>query len=488
MSAIKKINKSYFVIFALLIALLLRLFNLNYEGLWNDELFTADMAAPHRSFVDMLLFVQKFDIHPPLHNVLSKIWSHLFSYNDTSLRVFNILIGVWGVKSVYDLAKYLFTNRTAWYALGFAVINYYLIRYSQEVRSYALLFLLTNYSFYYFLKLIREEFRWTNAIGYVAITTSMLYTHYFALFAIGVQFVAFLSFMDWSEFKKKTLRYVLTFAVPCLLFLFWLPVLLNGLGKNSTQWRDEATWDLLIRYAQDFFNDYLLSTTSVVLIGLTLLYFILRKFFKLKFFEKMISSDRFALHFVIIWIVVYFGTPFLKSVFSETMMVNRYFICLVTPIILLLSFYMGKIKLESVRNGMFGVIIGYSLLVLFLKDSPYYTRTTTFREIASTAKQIDPDAPVLYLSNNPRYFEYYLRQNLFRQTRKQPNVFSKLISASVPQRYFVFLDLRPIPKKYRQGIPVMPDYELSESWVLKNKAGINSTQLLQYVRVTDTVP
>ena len=488
MSIFKKINNGYLVAVALLIALLLRLFNLNYEGLWNDELFTADMASPYRSFVEMVYFVMQFDIHPPLHNVLSKAWSHLFSYNDTSLRVFNILIGVWGVKSVYDLAKYLFGNRTAWYALGFAVINYYLIRYSQEVRAYGLLFLLTNYSFYYFLRLIREEFKIKNAMGYIAVTTMMLYTHYFALFAIGVQFIVFLFSMDWSVFRKKAVKYLFTFAIPCLLFLFWVPVLIDGLGKKSRPWRDVANWELPIKYAQDFFNDYLLSIASIVLIGLSLLYLLLRKFLKVKPFEKLISKDRFALQFVVAWIVIYFGIPFLKSVFSETMMVNRYFISLVAPIILVLSFYLGRIRSESLRNSIFAIAIGYGILLLFLKESPYYTRTTTYREIASTAKEIDSDAPVLYLSNNPRYFEYYLHQNYFNQVRKFPNAFEKVILRNEPQKYFVFLDLRPIPKKYEQEIPVMANYELLESKILKNKAGIHSTQLLQYVRVSDTLP
>ena len=118
------IDSKYFIYLVLLVSLILRLYNLNYEGLWNDELFTAYTSSPRLS-IGAIIEILKKDIHPPLHNILSHYWNLIFSYNDTSLRVFNVLIGVWVVLSIYQLAKLLFNKKVAIYAICLAVLNYY---------------------------------------------------------------------------------------------------------------------------------------------------------------------------------------------------------------------------------------------------------------------------------------------------------------------------------------------------------------------------
>ena len=198
---------------------MLRLFHLNYEGLWNDELFTAYTANPNNSFGEIVRAV-KFDVHPPLHNILSGYWSKIFSYSDTSLRVLNILIGVWGVVSVYHLGKLLFNKKVAFYAVLLATVNYFLIRYSQEVRPYSLLFLLSNYSFYFFIKLIKGDFTLKNSLGYVVISAGLLYTHYFGMFVIAGQFAASFVIMNWTVIKSQFWKYLITFMGPLLLFSF----------------------------------------------------------------------------------------------------------------------------------------------------------------------------------------------------------------------------------------------------------------------------
>ena len=88
---------------------------------------------------------------------------------------------------------------------------------------------------------------------------------------------------------------------------------------------------------------------------------------------------------------------------------------MLAPILLIMAFYLSKINGMKLRNGILATVLGYSLLLLFLNDKPYYTQTTSYREIAEEAKMINNDAPVLFLSNNGRYFRYYLAQNNFTE-------------------------------------------------------------------------
>lgn len=486
MDKLYRIDTKYYLYFALLIGLLLRLFNLNYEGLWNDELFTADTADPKNSVVDIVTMV-KYDIHPPLHNILSHIWSILFSYNDTSLRVFNVVIGLWGILSMHHLGKLLFNKKVAMYAVLLAAVNYFLIKYSQEVRAYGLLFLLSNYSFFYFIKLMRGEISLKNSLRYVLITTAMFYTHYFGILVVIAQFFASFVVVNWAVVKKNRWKYALTFLSPVLLFLFWIQALQVHLSRKTRSWRETPDIEMILTYPQDFFNDYLLAFIASALVILTGIYLIFRRVLKIKKAEIILNDRSKVLTVLIIWIAFYFLIPYIKSSFSTSMMVSRYFIVMVAPIILILCFFLSRIKGKSLRNGILAGVLGYSLLLLFLNESPYYSQTTSYREIAREAKMINNDAPVLFLSNDGRFFEYYLRQYDFKKIRVNPAVFANLLDRDNSDQYFAFLDLRLTPKAYREHIPVMKGYEAFYAKTFANKHNIKTAKLIQYRKIKDSL-
>jgi uncharacterized membrane protein len=486
MDKLFRIDVKYYLYFALIIGLVLRLFNLNYEGLWNDELFTADTANPRHN-LGHIIHLLKLDIHPPLHNILSHYWSKIFSYSDTSLRMFNVLLGLWGIVSMHHLGKLLFNKKVAMYAVLLATVNYFLIRYSQEVRAYGLLFLLSNYSFYFFVKLMRGEITLKNALAYGLITAGLLYTHYFGMFVMAAQFLASFVIVQWSTVKKYFWKYALTFLSPILLFLLWLPVLKVHLARNTKGWRDQPNVEMILTYPQQFFNDYILAFIASALVILTGIYLLFRRFSKVKKVEIILKNKHKVLAVLFIWTAVYFLIPYLKSSFSTSMMVTRYFIVMVAPIILIVSFYLSRIKGKSLRNGILAGVLGYSLLLLFLNESPYYSQTHSYREIVGEAKLINNDAPVLFLSNNGRYFEYYLRQNDMRKIRANPTPFAALLDRDKSDQYFVFLDLRPIPKAYLEEIPVMEGYEAFHTKTFANKHNIKTAKLIQYRKIKDSL-
>jgi uncharacterized membrane protein len=481
-----KIDARYYVFFVLFVALVLRLFNINYEGLWNDELFTADTANPRNSLGEIVRAV-KYDVHPPLHNLLSSYWSKIFSYNDTSLRVFNVLLGIWGIISIHHLARLLFNKKVALYAILLATVNYYLIRHSQEVRAYGLLFLLSNYSFYFFIKLIKGDFTFKNSISYVLITAGLLYTHYFGMFVIAGQFVASFVIMNREVIKRQFWKYLITFLAPLLLFSFWVPALKVQLERKTKTWRDTPEIEMVYTYIQEFFNDHIIAFVASTLILFSGIYLVLRNFSKSKRIEKVIGDHSKILAVLVIWIVIYFMIPYIKSSLSTSMMGPRYFTGMMAPILLILAFYLSRINNTGLRNGILAGVMGYSLLLLFLKESPYYTQTTSYREIAQEAKTINNDAFVWYISFQGQYFPYYLRQNDFSQIRAHFNAFTKLMGRDTPEEYFVFLDLRPTPKRYRDSIPVVQGYEEISSRTFANKHNIKTVQLIRYRKLKDSI-
>lgn len=481
-----KLKTKHYFYLACIGALVLRLYNLNYEGLWNDELFTADTANPGNS-LSRIIHLLKLDIHPPLHNLLSYYWSHIFSYSDTSLRVFNVVLGLGGLLSLYHLGKLLFNKKVALYAVLLATVNFFLIRYSQEVRAYSLLFLLSNYSFYFFVKLLRGEMNAKNSIAYVLITTALLYTHYFGMFVMAAQFVASFVIINWPVVKRQFWKYLITFVGPILLFSFWFPILKVHLERKTKSWRDTPSLKMVYTYTQEFFNDYALAFIASTLVLILGAFLILRKFRKIVFIEKLIKAKAKVLAILVIWTAVYFMIPYLKSSWSTSMMVTRYFIVMLTPILLILAFSLSKIKGRSLRNGILATVLGYSLLLLFLNEKPYYTQSTSYREIAEEARMINNDAPVLFLSNNGRYFKYYLAQNNFTKIRVNIDAFTKLIDRDSSEEYFVFLDIRPVPRKYKNAIPMVEGYHEIESKTFANKHNIKTARLIRYRKINDSL-
>jgi uncharacterized membrane protein len=478
-----EIKSKYIIYFGLLVAFTLRVFNLNYDGLWNDELLTAVTSNPRLSVLE-IIHIMKGDVHPPLHPILSNLWSKLFIHSDTTLRLLNVFFGVWGVYAGYLLAKELFNKKVALYAFGFLIINSFLIRYSQEARSYALLSLLANFSFYYFVRLIKKGYTHRNAIYYVIATTAMLYTHYFALLVIASQFVAFFFLVDWKKFRIKTVHYILTFAIPNIFFLYWAQFIFKRADKEFQTWRDPATPDLIFDYLKIFFNDYLLSTVSLLLLSITLLYFLSRKLIKNNWTESFFREGRFGITLLLIWLLIYFFIPYIKSNFTTSMMVNRYFIPLVVPIVILLAFYLSKIGNSRLRNSIFAVVCGYSLLILFLNKNPYFSHTATYRETVKYLKSVDPDAYVFYLSRDRRYFSHYLELNNFRKSRKYFEPFKKmLLNDTPPSQYFVVTNLRAFVPEYKDSIPVVEGYKEVDSKIFRNMNNIKSTKLIRYKKI-----
>lgn len=478
----KSIKTKYLIYAGLLTAFILRVFNLNYQGLWNDELYTAVSSHPRLSIIDVVDFLKR-DIHPPLHNILTNLWTKTFSYSDTSLRMFNIVLGVFGTLSIYHLAKELFNKKVAIYAFIFSIVNFYLISYSQEVRAYGMLFLLGNYSFYFFIKLIKQELTIKNSIWYVIATTSMLYTHYFSLFIVAGQFFSFFLFMNWGNFMKKKWQYIVTFALPNLIFLLWVPYILDNLEKEKGNWRDEASLSLVFKYLHDFFNDYLIASISLVLLLITMLYLVFKKRIKNKNVDSFYKDALFPLGVLVVWIVSYFLIPYVKSSFSFSMMFNRYFLPLVAPILILLAFYVSKLPSKRTRQSIVAAFAIYSLFLLFLNKNPYFEYTHTYRENVKELKEIDPDAHVFYISKNWHYFEHYLRLNHFNKSRKNFNAFKKIVlDDTPPDEYYVLLNLRPIPAKYKDGIPVVDGYEKAETKVFRNMYNLKCTQRIKYVK------
>ena len=478
MSKTFNISHRSLVYLGLFIAFLLRIFNLNYEGLWNDELFTAFSADPSRSLKWTIDFVGA-DVHPPLHNILSKYWAENFGYGDTALRMLNVILGTLGVLSVYQIGKLLFNKKVAMAAMWLAVVNSFLIEYSQEVRAYILLFVLANYSFYFFVKILYNTPKKRNVIAYILLTAGALYTHYFGLFVIASQGIALLFLMDYSEFKNRWKTYAIMFVGPLLLFIPWMPYFITH-SKQPFVWIQKAEMGMLLSFPQAFFNDLILGTVAALFITIIFIYFTFGRLFRSAVLERLMGKYNKSFLLILIWIVVYFGIPFIRSFISTSNMNDRYFIVIVTPLILLLAYPISLLNKKRKRVMALAIVMLYSLLTIALNTQPYFDNKAMYRDIVKETTSIEATTPILYLTARTRNFDYYLRRNKFRQLRARTSDFDKFMSENDPTEYMVFIDLHHKVHKLEDILSEnklqYPGYELFE---VKEKSNINNIKTVR---------
>ena len=134
------------IIVTLIVALVLRFKGLTFQSHWLDELFSASVSNPSHTFFSMYDTTVS-DVHPPLYQTLLWVWYHVFGFTEFAGRALSATIGTLGIYAIYLLGKEFFNKEVGLYAAIIATMNYFLIYYSQEVRSYSLLFLLSTMSY-----------------------------------------------------------------------------------------------------------------------------------------------------------------------------------------------------------------------------------------------------------------------------------------------------------------------------------------------------
>ena len=117
--------------------------------------------------------------------------TQLFPNSDFALRIPSVIFGLTSVYLLFILGRRLFNTKVGLIASFMLAISPFHIWYSQELRSYSLLMLLTTISVYYFwLGLHKNKKKYW--IGYLISTLAALYTHSYFRSVVIVQNIYYL--------------------------------------------------------------------------------------------------------------------------------------------------------------------------------------------------------------------------------------------------------------------------------------------------------
>ena len=240
----------------LLLAAGLRFYHLSGQSLWADE--GNSVALARRSFAEIARRTA-FDIHPPLYYWLLKIWVFIFGESEIGLRSLSVVLGILLVYLIWVLGERLFRQPIALIAAFIAALSPLQIYYSQEVRMYILLAVLSSLTVLTALHIFKDYSTDKRHLGagliYVLTITAGLYTHYaYPLIFLTVNLAALIYFwqsrhthppqLTIQNSKLKThhssfliphsslIHWLTLQIIPLLLYLPWLP----------TAWRQLTTW------------------------------------------------------------------------------------------------------------------------------------------------------------------------------------------------------------------------------------------------------
>lgn len=220
----------------LLLAMLLRLWNIGSESAWIDEAYSINLA---QHTVSDILTGTAADQHPPLYYLLLKFWL-IFGSGVTYARMLSVIIGVICIAQVLHLGKY-----TAGPVIGLlggllVCVSPMHVWYSQEIRMYILLVSLTiasTTSLWWALH-GRSASRWAV---YAIFSLLAIYTHYFAFLILFSQGIWALLWA-WNQINLRHFWYwLISIFTVGLLFLPWLPVAINQFRFHTMTWVQSPT-------------------------------------------------------------------------------------------------------------------------------------------------------------------------------------------------------------------------------------------------------
>jgi len=371
------IKPVYILLLLLLVGAFIRFYKLDFAGLWLDEIFSMEEADPALSLSKVYENIQRDQ--PPTFFFILNIWLKLFGYSDIAGRSLTCIFGCLGILAIYFLGKEFRDTQLGLFAAFLTTINYFHIGVSVEIRFYALVFLLSTLSYLFFLRAIKKTLI-IDFVCYSIVTALLLNTHYFGLVLFASQLILFVVII--FTFKQDVRLFtggLIAGLAAGLTLLHWRAVIYQDL--QITSFHIEP---LQIRRLAKFWWWYVYDPAAF------LLYIVFGGLTVRSLYQKIISKKFLLEDFILTgWIFIGFLIPFLYSLFSTPLFINKYLIIQLPALFLLVAMGMS-IKSKNFQFYSVVIFIVSSLVVIFWAR-PHYKKS--WSENAS-------EIPLMYFTIN----------------------------------------------------------------------------------------
>jgi uncharacterized membrane protein len=453
-----KIFPIVFFLILIVTAACFRLYGLTFQSLWLDELLSINYSIPGEGIDLPIRYAIAKDGSPPLFNISLWIWRSAFGAGEYPARLLPALFGILGVFCMYFLGKELISVRAGMYASLLTAVLPFHIYYSQEVRPYSLLFLLSVLSYLFFIRLLKlKNLRW--GLPYVLATSCMLYTHYFGLLVLLAQLAYLGVILLWGRDVNKKNLVKLFLPLGLLMALTYLPWLarFRRLTEVKKIWADIPPSDFFVSYFKGYFgNEFYVVLICACLLGLYLLH--------------KSNTDEFPYQKVLLFTCVLsvFAVPYLRALTHAALLTPRNTIVALPAIILMVCVGIARFRRREIRLVVFGSILLMLFVNIFFTNGNYY-RTVTKEQWREAAKYVivkDPEGKYpVFVDGRIRYYFYDVFKSGRQlwpqiQTRSISESAIKFISEQRSNGFWVIETHQPMDEAVRQYLETQHSVKL----------------------------
>lgn len=387
-------NSWWVLLLLVLIGTGLRLYNLTYQSLWYDELHSMIPTNPENTILAVIEYA-KTD-QPPLFFIYLHTFFKFFGYTEFNGRLASAIVGILGIPAVYLLGRAVKNQETGLAAALFTTVNYYHIYYSQDVRFYGLLFLLSCLSFLFFIRAIKTE-GWTDYLFYFVCTTLLLYTHYYGIIIFVSQAAILLAV---SIRKKKARSLFVSLAVGlgvAICYAPWLPTVLQD-SKIQSFWIEKPTLYFVVTYLLEYMGRDYISCTLFLAMGVL-------------FIRNWLSPDKktpLEYLVVVLWILFSYGIPFVWSLVDTPLLYVRYTMVTLPAWLVLLAIGYQGIQQRNLKYAVIAIIFISSIANLTLRIN-YYSRIekAQYRQVSALVQKANTTSLPVYSSSSWHWNFYF---------------------------------------------------------------------------------
>ncbi len=318
-------NEIIFVTLIILFGLLLRGYNINFNDFWSDEMVTFYLSNPNLNFIESMKLIFESNLMVSYELTL-KFFHKIFGYNFGYSRYLTLILSIISIFYFYKLIKNNKNYHSALLGVILLSINIYHIRYSIELRSYMLTFLLSIIllNLIFFQGRIREFKNFFSYFFIFIISFLMLFSHAFSLIVIiSINFYILLLWIIRKNIKKNNIFLFLSTSISSLLFLL---IYFNNIS-HTPSWMPELKSSFFTNYYfSSFFGSRILGLLHLII----LLYLITTQF------NKILKKFNIEL-FLIIFLSLTYMIPIAYSLIFKPILIDRYIFFVLVPILYLIS-------------------------------------------------------------------------------------------------------------------------------------------------------
>ena len=390
-----------FILFiTLVIGIVLRLYNINHDDLWIDEMATFWVSDPSINFSEMIERHKATELAPQFYYVIIYSLHKIFGYSPEVGRYFSSFIGILSIFSSGYLIKIIVKNNA--YKLGIFLIsfNVFLISYSMEMRTYMLMFFISTLSFIVIFKYLEIKRNYLLFLFFI-IQICLTLTHPFSLIIFAsILILPIYQYINNYPFEKN---FIITLIITGIVILLITYLHYSNLKIGSDYlWNEQPS---LKFYTNFYFSQYFGSR----LLGIIHLLLLLFLIFKLRTF---LFKNYYLIILLSLLILSYF-VPLMYGLYKP-IITSKYIIFVLIPIIILLSVLIYELKSKIVKNFIISLIILITFTNQFTEQN--------FKQFLEERKYFKPQYSLaLKYINDSNNNNYYVDLNFAKTENLKKN-------------------------------------------------------------------